>query len=60
MESLKKEVTVNYTLYPEERYAICEKCIWFRSSIKQCKKCLCFMPFKVILKGQKCPIGKWT
>tara|TARA_R100001377_G_scaffold82176_1_gene62293 strand:+ start:79 stop:264 length:186 start_codon:yes stop_codon:yes gene_type:complete len=55
----EKNVTINYILYPEEKYAICEACNWFRSSVRQCKKCLCFMPLKVQIKGQRCPLRKW-
>jgi len=42
-----------------ERFKICESCEHFRASIKQCKKCGCFMPLKVNLPGAKCPIDKW-
>ena len=52
-------VKINYVLYPEERYAICKECNWFRSSIKQCKKCHCFMPLKVRMTNQHCPLKKW-
>ena len=44
---------------PAMRMAICKECEWFRASIKQCKKCSCFMPAKVRLKSAKCPIRKW-
>ena len=60
METTEEVATINYRLYPEERYAICQECAWFRSSIKQCKKCHCFMPVKVRMKGQRCPLGKWS
>jgi len=42
-----------------ERYAICKECKWFRSSISQCKKCMCIMKLKVHLKSASCPIGNW-
>lgn len=49
---------------PKKREAIekmkqCIQCEHFRKSTKQCKKCGCFMPLKVRLPGQHCPIGKW-
>ena len=52
-------VKINYVLYPKERYSICKECAWFRNSTKQCKKCHCFMPLKVIVKSQHCPLKKW-
>ena len=42
-----------------ERYEICKSCDWFRSVIKQCKKCGCIMPLKTRLETGKCPIRKW-
>ena len=42
-----------------ERYEICKSCEWFRSVIKQCKKCGCIMSLKTKLKTAKCPIRKW-
>mgnify|MGYP003120940837 len=59
MEATEEVVTINYRLYPEERYAICQECAWFRSSIKQCKKCMCFMKLKTKIKSARCPIGNW-
>lgn len=43
-----------------DRINICKSCEHL-SNIKICKKCGCFMPLKVRLKGigVKCPIGKW-
>lgn len=43
-----------------QRYSICKTCDEFRSSIKQCKICGCFMPLKVRLAFEECPIGKWS
>ncbi len=43
----------------EEKYEICKKCENFISLTKQCKICMCFMPFKVKLKMNPCPEGKW-
>lgn len=42
-----------------DKMKICIQCPHFRSATKQCKKCGCFMPLKVRLPGQKCPINKW-
>jgi len=44
---------------PDERYEICKSCDWFRSSIRQCKKCGCFMFAKTKILNAKCPIRKW-
>ena len=43
----------------QERIAICRDCAFYRSFLKQCKKCGCVMPLKVMIKASKCPIGKW-
>ena len=43
-----------------QRYSICKTCDEFRSSIKQCKICGCFMPLKVRLAFEKCPKEKWN
>ena len=50
---------IKKTFSPEEKYGICKECKWFRAYIKQCKKCLCFMPLKVKLPKENCPLGKW-
>ena len=49
---------------PKKREAIdkmkmCIQCPHFIKLTKQCKKCGCFMPLKVRLPGQSCPINKW-
>jgi len=43
----------------EEKYKICQGCEKFISLTKQCKVCMCFMPFKVKLENESCPEGKW-
>ena len=43
-----------------ERYSICKNCEEFRTSIKQCRICGCFMPLKVRLAFEKCPKEKWS
>ena len=42
-----------------DRYDTCRDCEHFNSVIKNCKKCGCFMPAKVLLKWSECPVGKW-
>ena len=42
-----------------KRYTICEGCEDFRSSIKQCKVCSCFMPAKTLFNNSRCPKGYW-
>lgn len=44
---------------PAERYATCLECDSFRKGLRQCKECGCFMPVKVRIKSQSCPLGKW-
>ena len=41
------------------RYKICEDCSEFRTSLRQCKMCYCFMPAKTMFKSSKCPKGLW-
>ena len=50
-----KTSTRNY----QDRLSICNKCDHFRKSIKQCKKCGCFMKIKAAIAFTRCPIGKW-
>ena len=44
--------------YAKDRLAICEACENY--SYKFCKKCSCFLPFKVLVRGTSCPIKKWN
>jgi hypothetical protein len=41
------------------RYKICEDCSEFRTSLKQCKICNCFMPAKTLFNQSKCPKDYW-
>ena len=43
----------------QERLDICKTCPFFRSSIKQCKRCGCIMPQKAKLADAFCPEHKW-
>ena len=42
-----------------DKMKICLQCEHFFNSTKQCKKCGCFMPIKVRLPNQSCPVKKW-
>ena len=42
-----------------DRMKLCLQCDQFFKPTRQCKKCGCFMPLKVRMSEQKCPIGKW-
>lgn len=42
-----------------ERFNICKACPELIKLTSQCKKCGCFMHFKVKLEKASCPIGKW-
>ena len=44
--------------YARDRLDICKSCEYH--SFKFCKKCSCFLPFKVLIKGTDCPIKKWN
>ena len=39
--------------------AICKDCEHYIELSRQCKKCGCFLPAKAMVRGYKCPIGKW-
>jgi hypothetical protein len=41
------------------RYKICEDCSEFRTSLKQCKICNCFMPAKTLFNQSNCPKDYW-
>ncbi len=58
MEATEEVVTINYRLYPEERYAICQECAWFRSSINNARMYV-HNELKVHLKSASCPMGNW-
>lgn len=42
----------------KNRLKICEGCEFYKIT-KQCSKCGCLMPAKVMLSNAECPIGKW-
>ena len=43
----------------KKRISICNSCPYYRSKVKICRKCGCFMPAKILFKNNTCPIGKW-
>jgi hypothetical protein len=42
----------------QARMAVCESCPEL-TNLTRCKKCGCFMTFKVKIQNAKCPLGKW-
>lgn len=43
-----------------KRLDICEKCVEnYSPTLKICRECKCYMPFKTTFKDASCPIGKW-
>lgn len=42
-----------------ERLTICNDCPFLTKFTQQCRKCGCFMHFKVKLAYAECPVGKW-
>lgn len=44
-----------------QRYEICKTCPKKTEllAIEQCKACGCVLLFKIIVEGEKCPLGKW-
>ncbi len=43
----------------EEKLNICKECSHYIELISTCSKCGCFIPLKLKVPGQYCPIGKW-
>ena len=43
----------------EQRYNICLECEEFKTSLRQCKLCYCYMPMKVLFKKIECPKQYW-
>lgn len=42
-----------------ERYEICQECEHLNKMIQNCRKCHCFVKYKVILEKSTCPDGRW-
>ena len=59
-EAQEKEVEEGSLQYAKQRYKICKQCPEFNNIVKVCTECYCFMPAKVLLKDQVCPIGLWN
>lgn len=43
----------------DSRMSTCVTCDKFRSMLKQCGECGCYMPAKVKYTKSTCPLGKW-
>lgn len=43
----------------EERLNICESCSEFKTTLKMCGNCGCFMEAKVKFSNTTCPLKKW-
>jgi hypothetical protein len=43
----------------ENRKELCNDCEYYSSVVKICEKCHCFIPMKMRLAWQSCPIDKW-
>ena len=54
----KKQILESDSLKSSDKYKICLDCDNLNAA-KICKKCWCFIPFKVMIKGTECPINKW-
>lgn len=55
-----KGVLGNIQEMSKSRLAICETCEHYDLKKEQCLKCRCFMRYKTVIPGSKCPIGKWN
>lgn len=43
----------------EQRLNVCRQCEHFNKDSSQCKVCGCFMDYKTLIPGMKCPLDKW-
>jgi hypothetical protein len=43
-----------------DRLATCNECPRLIKALQVCKECGCFMPAKVWIMGQRCPLDKWA
>jgi protein-arginine kinase activator protein McsA len=59
LDFLKPSTKYSETELSKKRINICNSCEFLFKPTKQCKKCGCFMPAKVLLEQSKCPIGEW-
>jgi hypothetical protein len=60
---LSKAMQGNRLLAPRDtqlaRLEECKKCEFYEPNDQRCKKCGCFMKFKVTMSYEKCPLDKW-
>jgi len=43
-----------------DRLTTCNNCPQLVKPVQVCRECGCFMPAKVWLMGERCPIDKWA
>jgi len=43
----------------QQRYEACKACEHFINLTKQCDKCFCFIPVKIMFNSASCPLDKW-
>lgn len=43
-----------------DRLATCNECPRLIKAVQVCKECGCFMPAKVWIMKQQCPLDKWA
>ena len=49
-----------HTPFVKNRAQICYKCSNLNKVTKFCKLCGCFIPAKITVKKEGCPVGLWT
>jgi len=42
-----------------QRQVSCYSCVEYDPETTQCVVCSCFVPLKVMLTSEKCPLGRW-
>lgn len=48
-----------HTPFVKSRAEICSRCKELNKMNKFCKICGCFIPAKITVKKEKCPVGYW-
>jgi Family of unknown function (DUF6171) len=43
----------------KERINLCKSCNFYEATFHRCRQCGCFMPAKVRMRLESCPIDKW-
>lgn len=56
---VESQGTDEETPLSKRRLVMCESCDSFKTILKVCNECHCFMPLKARMPSMSCPLGKW-